>query len=147
MVRFTKEIDINAPRAIVWNTMMDVANWHRWTPTIIRIENLNTSKVEVGTKLLIEQPKLAKAVWKVFQLMPQEDFLMKKGNLFLNIIAVHRLLSSKEGTSVILSLEFSGLFGNLVAKKYQQMMEAYLAAEADGLKKTCEEQSRVPATW
>jgi hypothetical protein len=137
-MKFITQIEIQAPVQVIWNIMLQVERWHEWTPTINSIKKLGTDGFGTGTKLLIEQPKLPTAVWKVFEMKPEEGFSMAKENLFLKIVAAHILQPASNGTVVSLSLEFSGIFGKWVAKKYQQMMEEYLAIEAACLKKEAE---------
>ena len=137
-MNFSTQIEIQAPVKIIWNIMFNVERWYEWTPTINNIKKLGTNDFGPGTKLLIQQPKLPTAVWKVFEMKPEEGFSMVKGNLFLKIVAAHILQPASNGTLVTLSLEFSGIFGKWVAKKYQRMMEEYLAIEAACLNKEAE---------
>jgi carbon monoxide dehydrogenase subunit G len=138
MIRFTKEIEIEASASTIWNVMCDVETWNEWTPTITRIQKINGNGFVIGTRLLIEQPKLPKAIWKVVEVNPGAGFVMKKGNPFLQVVAGHVLKESQRGTLVTLSLEFAGLFAKPVAKKYKDMMEGYLATEAAGLRQASE---------
>ena len=137
-MKFSTQIEIQAPVKVIWNIMLQVERWHEWTPTIKSIKKLGTDGFGTNTKLLIQQPKLPTAVWKVFEMKPEEGFSMSKGNLFLKIVAAHILQPGSNGTVVSLSLDFSGIFGKLVAKRYQQMMEGYLSIEAACLKKEAE---------
>jgi hypothetical protein len=137
-MKFSTQIKIEAPVKVIWNIMLEVERWHEWTPTINSIKKLGTDDFGIGIKLLIQQPKLPTAVWKVFEMEPEGGFSMVKGNMFLKIVAAHVIQPTPDRTLVTLSLEFSGIFGKWVAKKYQQMMEEYLAIEAACLKKEAE---------
>jgi len=138
MITFKNQIEIQAPASAVWKIMIDVENWHEWTSTILAVKKLNGRGFDIGTKLLIEQPELPAAVWQIFEIAEERSFSMKKGNLFLQVIAGHQLEPIEAWTLVTLSLDFSGLFAKPVAKKYQPMMERYLQTEIAGLKKACE---------
>lgn len=138
MITFKKQIEIQAPASAVWKIMINVENWHEWTPTIFSIKKLNGSGFDIGTKLLIEQPELPAAVWQIFEIVDERSFSMKKGNLFLKVIAGHLLEPVSGGTTVTLSLDFSGMVAKPIARKYQPMMEKYLQIEITCLKKECE---------
>jgi ribosome-associated toxin RatA of RatAB toxin-antitoxin module len=138
MIRFTKEIEIEASSSTIWNVMSDVETWNEWTPTITRIQKVNRNDLAVGTRLLIEQPKLPKAIWTVVTVSPGASFFMKKGNPFLQVVAGHVIKERQRGAIVTLSLEFLGLFAKPVAKRYKDMMEGYLATEAAGLRQASE---------
>ena len=143
MIRFSKQVKIHDFAEVIWNIMVDVEHWNEWTISINRIKKLTTSTFSEGTRLLIEQPKLPKAVWKVSEIEEGKSFAMTKGNFFLKVIARHVLEPVSDGTLVTLSLEFSGLFAKWVAEKYKSLMEEYLAAEAAGLKKESESNMRM----
>lgn len=138
MNRFSKQAYINAPAFIIWEVMTDVASWHQWTSTITSIKKLTPHGFEKGTKLLIEQPHLPASTWKVTHVVNEKEFTMVKGNAFLKVTAGHVLHPAANGTSVTLSIEFSGWLAKWVAKKYAGMMNEYLETEAEGLRKECE---------
>src|SRR5215217_5053990 len=108
-MKFSTQVEIHAPAKVIWNIMLEVERWHEWTPTINSSKKLGTDGFGTGTKLLIQQPKLPTAVWKVFEMKPEEGFSMVKGNLLLKIVAAHVLHPSSNKTVVTLSLEFSGI--------------------------------------
>ena len=143
MIRFSKQVKIHDFAEVIWNIMVDVEHWNEWTTSISRIKKLTTGSFSKSTRLLIEQPNLPKAVWKVSEIKEGKSFTMAKGNFFLKVIARHILEPVSDGTLVTLSLEFSGLFAKWVAEKYKSLMEDYLAAEAAGLKKESESNMRM----
>jgi hypothetical protein len=143
MIRFSKQVKIHDFAEVIWNIMVDVEHWNEWTISINRIKKLTTGSFSKGTRLLIEQPNLPEAVWKVSEIKEGKSFTMAKGNFFLKVIAGHTLEPVSDGTLVTLSLEFSGLFAKWVAEKYRSLMEEYLAAEAAGLKKESESNMRM----
>lgn len=138
MIRFEKTAHILAPAATVWKVMEGVELWPGWTSTITRITKVGDGPLRRGIRLVIEQPKLPKATWTVSSLVPGRGFSMRKGNLFLRVVADHQIRQRGQNCDVTLSLEFSGWFGNIVARKYKDMMEAYLSIEASGLKRKSE---------
>jgi hypothetical protein len=138
MIAFERQIEIQADVQTVWNVMIDVENWSKWTPSIRNIRKMNGSALKVGTKLLIEQPQLPEAVWLVAEVQRHKWFAMVKGNLLLTVRAGHLLEATAAGTRLTLSLEFRGLGARWVARKYEQMMNLYLLQEAEGMKAACE---------
>jgi carbon monoxide dehydrogenase subunit G len=142
MVLFTRKIEIAAAPQTVWAIMQDVERWHEWTATIIRIQKMNSAGFNAGGKLMIEQPNLSIAVWKIAEMEPQKSFTFVKGNAFLKTVLGHVLQPTVKGTSVTLSIVFSGLLAKWVGRKYADMMNAYLVTESTGLKWISEDRER-----
>lgn len=140
MTEFKISTHILSPPGRVWAVMRDVARWHEWTPTVKSIRILTGDSLGVGTRLLIRQPKLPPAVWKIIELEEGTGFVSVTGSPLVRVTARHSLRAETEGTGVTLSIRFSGLLAVPVARLTRRLNEEYLALEANGLKKKCESQ-------
>jgi len=138
MNEFRRSIDIEAAVEKVWATTLDIEHWPDWTPTVTRARRLGSSPVGVGSRVLIEQPKLPPALWVVESLEPGRSMTLKSGLPGMRVIAHHRLEPFGAGCRVTLSVRFEGLFGGALARWTGDLNDRYLELEANGLKRYCE---------
>lgn len=122
----------------IWRVWMAVDEWPLWTDTILSIKKLSPGSLQTDSRVLIEQPKLAKAVWKITKFEPVKQFTWSKTNLLLRIDAIHALELTSDGCIVTLVIKFSGLFANLINKKTCALVDSYLVRESQNLKQFCE---------
>jgi ligand-binding SRPBCC domain-containing protein len=140
VTEFKISTQILSPPERVWAVMRDVVRWREWTPTVKSIRILKGDPLVVGSRLLIRQPKLPPAVWKIVQLEEGTGFESVTGTPLVRVTARHSLRAETGGTVVTLSIRFSGLLAVPVARLTRRLNEEYLALEANGLKKKCENQ-------
>jgi uncharacterized membrane protein len=74
MTVFSIAIEITAPSERVWQVMSDVERWHEWTASIKSVRRLGSGAFAVGSRVLIRQPKLPPAFWKVVAIEPGKSF-------------------------------------------------------------------------
>jgi len=135
---FRRSIDIDAPVERVWAATVDIERWPDWTPTVKRARRLGSAQMGVGSRVLIEQPKLPPALWLVSALEPGRNMILKSGLPGMRVMAHHRLEPKGAGCAVTLSVHFEGLFGGLLERWTSELNQRYLELEADGLKRYCE---------
>jgi hypothetical protein len=123
----------------IWTVLADVTRWHEWTPTMIRVEPLNSGPLQQGSRFSISQPQLRPAVWEVTTWEPFKGFTWESRGLGIRMFADHSITSISEIESrVVLRMTFAGLVGNVVGRLYQKLTEKYLAQEAKSLKQRIE---------
>jgi uncharacterized membrane protein len=138
-----KTVNIDAPPQKVFAVLCDVERWPEWTPTISRVQRLDEGPFSVGSRAEVRQPKLRPAVWQVTQLEENRDFTWTTRAAGLRMKAGHLIEPSGSGGSrVALSFEISGLIAPLVSRLYGSLIEEYIAAESQGLKKRSETWAR-----
>ena len=139
---FSQCVDIEAPAERVWQLMSDVERWSEWTASVRRIRRLDKGPLVVGSRALVQQPKLLPAIWRVTALNPNRSFVWTTG--------VPGLFSAEGGHSievlgpvsrVTLSLKFNGVLGHLMASILRETNRRYLTLEAEGLKRRSESSS------
>jgi uncharacterized membrane protein len=134
MKEFTTTIDIGAPVQRVWQVMTDTDCWYEWTPSVNSVKRLDGQQFAVGTKVLIHQPKLPPAMWKVTAIEPNRSFTWVSSAPGMRVVGSHAVAPMNGGSRATLSLQFHGLFGAIFARIAKGITERYIALEAKGLK-------------
>ena len=134
MTDFSIAIEIPAPPDRVWAVLSDVERWPEWTPTVTRIERLDAGPLVVGSRARIRQPKLSPATWRVTEVVAGRSFTWVTQSPGIRVTARHGVEPMGNGTRAVLSLQFSGLLGPLVARMTRGLNERYLGIEAKGLR-------------
>src|SRR5262249_33627707 len=119
--------------------MRDIERWPDWTPTVRKIRRLDTGSLQVGSRVLIWQPKLLPPKWKVIEFDDaQRSFTWETRGPGMRLEARHWVEEAVDGSLATLSLQFSGLLGPLFARLTRDLNHRYLALEAKGLKEHSE---------
>lgn len=113
--------------------MADIERWPEWTPTVTRIQRLDSGPLAVGSRARIRQPKLPPATWQVSDLQPGRSFTWITRSPGVCVAGEHGVEPTARGSRVMLSLRFSGVLGPLVARLTRGLNQRYLALEAQGL--------------
>lgn len=138
MKQFAISVDINTSRDRVWAVMSDVERWYEWTPSVTSIRRLERVPFGVGSQVLIRQPKLPPALWKVAELVEGNGFIWISRGSGLHVTGRHWIEATREGCRVTLSIEYSGILGSILTGLTRRLNERYIALEAHGLKSRCE---------
>ena len=135
MTRFDISIDVAAPPARVWAVMRDVERWPEWTASVTQVERLDGGPFAVGSRVRILQPKLPPAIWKAIDVDDaRTSFTWISEAPGIHVEARHWVEPAAAGSRASLSIEYSGLFGPLLARMTRDLNHRYLALEAAGLK-------------
>ena len=71
MAKFSTSLTIDASQEVIWNVLSDVTRWYEWTPTVQKVEVLDTPELKLNNRYKVYQPKLQPAVWAVTVLTPR----------------------------------------------------------------------------
>ena len=138
MKPYSTSITINASQEAVWKVLSDVAHWHAWTPTVTKVEVLNTPELKLGNRYKVIQPKLQPAEWTVTELNTS-NFTWESKAPGMHMVAEHFVKPINTNQSeVTLTFAFNGWLGNLIGKMYGKMTSEYIQTEARSLKKNVE---------
>ena len=138
MAKFINSLTINASQEAVWKVLSNVAHWHEWTPTVTKVEVLNTPELKLGNRYKVIQPKLQPVVWTITELN-SANFTWESKSPGMHMVAEHVVKSVNANQSeVTLTFAFNGWLGNLIGKMYGKMTEEYVRTEAQSLKKRVE---------
>jgi hypothetical protein len=135
---FTITVDIGAPPHRVWQVMTEVERWPEWTASVTSIKRLNRGPFDVGSKVVIRQPKFPPALWVVTDIQSNRSFTWKSGAPGIYVFAHHSIEPTATGCRVTLSLRYNGMLGGLLGRMTAGITNRYLAMEAAGLKQRAE---------
>lgn len=135
---FSRSIDIAAPPERVAAVMIDVERWHEWTASIRRVSILGGGPLAVGKRALVRQPGVPPAFWKATELDPARGFTWTSFAPGLLVVGRHYAEATPGGSRATLSLDYTGLFGPLMARLTLGLNDKYIAMEAEGLKRRAE---------
>jgi hypothetical protein len=139
MSQYSTSISINANQESVWKVLSDIARWNEWTPTVTKVEVLDTPEIKVKNRYKVFQPKLQPAVWSVTVLEPPSNFTWEANMPGMVMIADHTLKPiGINQTEVSLKFDFQGMLGEIIGRLYRKTVESYLVTEAESLKKRVE---------
>ena len=134
MTKSSTAFEIAAPRERVWQVMSGIERWHEWTASIKSVKRLSAGPFGVGSRVLIRQPKLPPAFWKVVAIEPGRSFTWISVAPGFRAFGYHAVESKPGGSRAMLSIEFQGAFGGVFARLTKGITERYLGFEASGLK-------------
>ncbi|GAB4506875.1 MAG: hypothetical protein Fur0017_31340 [Anaerolineales bacterium] len=138
MTTFSTTLTINSNQEAVWKVLSDVAHWDEWTPTVNKVEVLNTPELKLGNRYKVFQPKLQPVVWTIAELN-SANFTWESKSPGMHMVAEHVVKPINANQSeVTLTFAFNGWLGNLIGKMYGKMTEEYVQTEAQSLKKKVE---------
>ena len=139
-MRIEQSIAIDAPPEAIWSVMMAVEAWPEWTESMSSVSHIDAPPLRVGSQIRIKQPRLPAAEWIVTEIAPLVSFTWRSRNFALTSEAVHRVeVVGEHGSRVTLTLEWHGPLGWLVGLIFGRIAKRYLALEAEGLKRRCEQ--------
>ena len=138
MTKYSTSITINSSQEAAWNILSNVAHWHEWTPTVTKVEVLDTPEIKLNNRYKVFQPKLQPVVWTITELN-SANFTWESKSPGMHMVAEHTVKSVNANQSeVTLTFAFNGWLGNLIGKLYGKMTAEYVQTEAQSLKKKVE---------
>jgi carbon monoxide dehydrogenase subunit G len=135
---YSISVHIDAPPEDVWSVMSDIERWHEWTPTIRSVKRTNGGPFRIGARARVHQPKLPAADWIVTAVQEGRGFTWESRAIGTRVVARHQIDPVGSGSRVTLSIQYSGVMGNLVGRLTASINRRYIALEADGLKRRAE---------
>lgn len=134
MPSFAVTTSIAAPAERIWPVLADVMRWPEWLPTVTSVEALDEPTLRIGARYRVLQPKLRPAVWSITLVEPGRRFVWESRQPGVLAVADHVVVpASAGGTSVTLSVSFSGLLGGLVGLVAGRLTRDYIGQESAAL--------------
>ena len=118
--------------------MSEIERWHEWTPTIRSVRRTNAGPFRIGARARVYQPKFPPADWIVTALDEGRAFTWESRAPGMKVVARHVVEPAADGSRVTLSIQYSGIFGELFGRLTGSINRRYIALEADGLKRRAE---------
>lgn len=136
-MRCVERFVTSAPPGAIWKVLFNVEHWPDWTPTVVRIEPLTNTGLQVGAQYRVTQPKLRPAVYEVVECVSNQAFTWAQKVPGGALIADHRILFRGGRTEVELSFTSKGLLAHFVAFLFSRTIRNYVATEARSLEAQC----------
>jgi uncharacterized membrane protein len=138
-MQVTETVDIAAPPERVWAVLADVEAWPTWTDSVRAARLLDGGPLAEGSRVELRQPRLPAAVWVVTELVEGESFIWSARGPGVVSMGGHRLEPLEGGTRVRLEFSQQGPLGSSLGVLLAGMIRRYVAMEAAGLKRRCEQ--------
>ncbi|MCK0112578.1 SRPBCC family protein [Ornithinimicrobium sp. F0845] len=133
-------VDITAPPERVWAVLCDVESWPEWTPTVTSVRRLDEGLLRVGSRAVVNQPRLPETEYVVTELEPDRSFTWVASAPGVRTTARHLVDPLPEGGArVRLSVAQAGLLGVVMGRFLRGLTDRYLANEANGLRARAEQ--------
>jgi uncharacterized membrane protein len=134
------EVKIDASVEEVWKALSDVERWYEWTPSIKSILLLDPKPLHVGSRGLVEQPRLPRTIWQVTELVRNQGFNWEAKSLGAHTIGEHWITPDPQGgVNVVLRVRQTGWLAWVFQSWIGKITREYVAMEARGLKLRCEQ--------
>lgn len=135
----TETVAIEAPTERVWSVLVDIPSWPSWTPSVRNARVITAGPLAEGSRVQLRQPRLPRATWVVTQLVEPASFTWTSRSPGLRSVAEHLLAEVDGSTRLTLRFRQSGALAGLASLVYGRLAAGYVAAEASGLKRRCEQ--------
>lgn len=136
---YETSIEVGAAPERVWAVLTDVERWPEWTASMQRVKTQDDSRLAVGSKVRIKQPRVPAVTWEVTELVPERSFTWTATSPGLKTVAEHRITPlGSSAVEVHLGIRRSGPLAHLVSALAAGLTRRYVAMEAQGLKQRCE---------
>jgi uncharacterized membrane protein len=134
------KVKIDASVEEVWKALSDVERWYEWTPSIKSILLLDPKPLHVGSRGLVEQPRLPRTIWQVTELVRNQGFNWEAKSLGAHTVGEHWITPDPQGgVNVVLRVRQTGWLAWLFQGWIGKIAREYVAMEARGLKLRCEQ--------
>jgi len=138
MVIETK-VKIDASAEEVWAILSDVERWYEWTASIKSILLLDPKPLHVGSRGLVDQPRLPRTIWQVTELVRNQGFNWEAKSIGAHTVGEHWITpDSQGGVNVVLRVRQTGWLAWIFQPLIGKITREYVAMEAKGLKLRCE---------
>ena len=138
-MRQTTSLDTAADLASVWDALVDVTSWPRWTASMTAVERLDEGPLRVGSRARIKQPGFPWLVWEVSELTPKSQFTWFTAAPGSRTAGRHVLQRNPDGTTrITLEIDQTGPLGVVVGALIAGKTRRFLSMEAAGLKAASE---------
>ncbi len=127
----------------LWPVLGDVRRWADWLPTVDAVRPLEPDRPEeVGASYVLHQPGLPRATWTITDWRPGTAFTWVSRSPGIVSTGRHELVRGPDGTTIGLSLDWTGPLAGVVGLLLGGRSRAYVAREAEALEATAGARSR-----
>ncbi|MDY7106937.1 MAG: SRPBCC family protein [Actinomycetota bacterium] len=135
----TVEVDVAASASRLWDVLADVERLPELTPSMASVEHLGEGELGVGSRVRIDQPKLAAMTWEITEWDPGRGFTWEMSSAGVRVRASHVVTPTGPASCrLTLTMSQRGFLVPLLELLVGRRGRRYMAQEADGLKRAAE---------
>lgn len=137
-MRYVRDETVDASAERVWQLLIDVAGWPRWTESMREIARLDDGPLVVGSRSRVTQPTGRPTVWTVTELEPMRNFTWVARRPGLQLAAAHRIEEAGDRVQTTLEFAATGPLAGLGWLLAGSRVRRYVDMESAGLKRAAE---------
>jgi uncharacterized membrane protein len=137
-MRWENTVLIDAPVSVVWQLTIDIERWPSITPTMRRVERLDSGPLRVGSSARIKQPGLLPAVWTVTHCAPKREFIWQTTRMGLTMVGSHIVAAVGSQCRNTVALDVAGPAARLFGFAFGRVLGRALERENAGFKATAQ---------
>ena len=130
-------VHIDAAPAAVWAVLMDVEHWPDWTPTMSKVERIDSGPFGPASSARVKLVGFPSTLWRVTQFDDGRAFTWAAQS-GPRVVATHVVEPDGTGTKLTLGIETSGALALVFAPLLRWVSPRNIRREAAGLKAYCE---------
>src|SRR5690606_19416484 len=96
----------------------DLEHWADMLPTVDEVTRLDDGPIGEGSRFRLRQPGLPAATYVVTHWQPNERFTWESRSPGVVGVADHRLTGTSDGTTLALSISWSGLLAPIIRRLF-----------------------------
>jgi hypothetical protein len=122
----------------IFNVLLELGRWNRWTKSITEMSILNNDQPIQGARIKVLQPKLPPAIWTITEIDRDKALIWEKKSFGLRMLSEHLILNGADETSVTIRITYEGPLAGLFYRFTRNLTDRYMTMEINGLKGECE---------
>ena len=129
---------VPAPPEQIWPLFVDVEHWPEMTESISEVRRLGSGPLRVGSEVIVKQPRLPRARWRVTELEPGRRFTWETTNGGTTAVGGHIVEASGQGSEITLTLRMHGPTARLMGAALGRLTQRNLLLEMEGFRRAAE---------
>ncbi len=122
----------------VWQVIVDVEDWPKWTPTVSKAVRLDQGPFGVGSAARLKQPAQAATTWRVTSFDAGHAFTWTARVNGVLMTAGHEVVKTPHGSDSIMTVHVSGFAALALRPLLKVLLGRAITLENRGLKAWCE---------
>lgn len=122
----------------VWQVIVGVEDWPKWTPTVTKVARLDKGPFGAGSAATLKQPAQSETTWRVTRFDDGHAFTWAAKVYGIPMVAGHEIIETKNGSDSIMTMHVSGFAAFVLWPLLKVIVGRAIALENRSLKAWCE---------